>query len=106
LSLRISLHRGGTGRPPSVVGRADRVGRSGGGAGVASVGFGADTVAGVDVRVLAHHDARAVGAACSPADGRSAGGLGVAQVSAVVRASSCAVRAWTLRWIAAGFSVR
>lgn len=105
LSLRISLRVGGIGWPSFVVGRADRGGRSGVGAGVASVGFGADTVAGVGVRNLWRHDARAAGATCSAADGRPAGGLGTARALAVVRVSSCAVRAWIWRWIAAGFRV-
>jgi hypothetical protein len=71
--------------------------------------LGADGSAGVAVSGLGCHDARVTRIGCSAVDGLLAravgGGLGVARAFAVVRAGSWAVRAWIVRWIAAGFSV-
>lgn len=108
-SLRMSLRDGGIGWPPFVWGLPGRGTRIRDGDHVAWAGFGVDGVAGVRVTGLGCHEARVAGAACSlvgvRAAGVVAGGWGMARALAVVKVSSWAVRAWILRWIAAGFSV-
>jgi hypothetical protein len=109
MSLRMSLRGGASvGFRSSMVRRIVPV-SSGEGDRGELVGFGADGVAGRRFQVRASHAASVAGvvesAAAAGLSGAVAGGFGVALALAVVRVNSWAVRAWILRWIAAGFSV-